>query len=188
MKQLQCYSINLVTVSLRIIMFKEIASNTCLHYYQTPTYFFFFFTFRHLVTFHARLNDFGSVRFGYEHNYIACFSICTTMQFMVVYETIAYIGLNSSAVDHSVPQSEKAHIKTPVHLTVALRSGLWFGGNITQYAVSVSGVESFFKNTAVFFFFFYLTWFVYIWIYYQTHTAVCGGLKALHLTFSIPYN
>lgn len=46
------------------------------------------------------------------------------MQLMVVYESIAYIGLNSSAMDHSDPQSEKAHIKTPVHPTVALRSGL----------------------------------------------------------------
>lgn len=113
----------------------------------------FFFTFRHLVTFHARLNDFGSVRFSYEHNYIACLSICTTMQLMVVYESIAYIGLSSSAVDHSDPQSEKAHIKT---------SGfkIWFMIQWEYYTICSKCIRSrniFKKNTAAVYFFPHLT-------------------------------
>lgn len=70
------------------------------------------------MTFYAYLNGFVT--------HIACFSICTIMQSMVVYGSVVYIGLNGSAVDHSDPQSEKAHTRTPVHPTVAFRSGIRF--------------------------------------------------------------
>lgn len=55
-----------------------------------------------------------------------------------------YVGLIGSAVDHSDPQSVRAHVRTPVHPTVAFRSDVRFIGNITQYTVCGPELESIF--------------------------------------------